>query len=355
MSKEDKKAYVYKIINKANGKIYIGSTIDAERRKGDHFRDLRRKKHCNNYLQKAWNKYGEDSFEFEVIEVTNLECQYIREQYYLDTLKPFKENGYNLTKNAYWGHKSFRKGESLHNAVLKPKIVKQIKRMSAYYVAKCEISKELGITDANVASVSDLKVWDYIATEYNEQLSKVNNERKEIRENTRLDVIRCNKLLRDVFLYDNLSDITTKEIAKLLGIKVNRVRDISALVNMEKLYKEDKEHKYTYKCELCNKICKKNTNQSNIKYCTNCRNKKKKSKNKNKVKKIIFMYNNDYKFIKSFETIDKCSRYLKDNNLSNYTLKEIAKNINTTLKKRTLFEGFYFRLVNSKYAKIKGE
>jgi group I intron endonuclease len=58
---------IYCIENKLNGKLYIGSSRDCERRKGEHFSKLRRGAHINKKLQAAWNKYGEANFEFTVI------------------------------------------------------------------------------------------------------------------------------------------------------------------------------------------------------------------------------------------------------------------------------------------------
>lgn len=59
---------IYSILNKNNGKIYVGLTNDVRRRFKEHRADLRHNKHYNAHLQYAWNKYGEDSFEFNVLE-----------------------------------------------------------------------------------------------------------------------------------------------------------------------------------------------------------------------------------------------------------------------------------------------
>lgn len=37
-------AYIYKISNKENGKIYIGSTINARARESQHFSDLKKER-----------------------------------------------------------------------------------------------------------------------------------------------------------------------------------------------------------------------------------------------------------------------------------------------------------------------
>jgi group I intron endonuclease len=60
---------VYKITNTLDGKVYIGSTtIDTDWRWSTHLALLRRGKHHNRHLQRAWDKYGESAFSFEVVE-----------------------------------------------------------------------------------------------------------------------------------------------------------------------------------------------------------------------------------------------------------------------------------------------
>ena len=59
---------IYKIINVVNNKFYVGSAVDLKRRRVRHFSELRTNKHNNKHLQAAWNKYGEASFIFVVVE-----------------------------------------------------------------------------------------------------------------------------------------------------------------------------------------------------------------------------------------------------------------------------------------------
>lgn len=60
---------IYKIINVVNNKFYVGSAVDLKRRKTRHFSELRNGKHNNAKLQNAWNKYGEQSFIFAIVEL----------------------------------------------------------------------------------------------------------------------------------------------------------------------------------------------------------------------------------------------------------------------------------------------
>lgn len=59
---------IYKIVNKATGKCYVGQSQYIKKRLKEHFRLLRREKHPNSRLQHAWNKYGADNFD-AVVEV----------------------------------------------------------------------------------------------------------------------------------------------------------------------------------------------------------------------------------------------------------------------------------------------
>jgi group I intron endonuclease len=59
---------IYKIINIVNNKFYVGSAVNLGRRKSKHFSELRKGKHNNRRLQAAWDKYGESSFIFAVVQ-----------------------------------------------------------------------------------------------------------------------------------------------------------------------------------------------------------------------------------------------------------------------------------------------
>lgn len=87
---------IYCIINKINQKRYIGQTYSIKNRFYRHKKELRKNIHHNNHLQSAWNKYGEDNFEFSVIEYCNVDLLNDREIYWIDFYDSFR-NGYNQT------------------------------------------------------------------------------------------------------------------------------------------------------------------------------------------------------------------------------------------------------------------
>jgi len=79
---------IYKITNIKNNKFYIGSTNNLIRRKKEHFSLLKRNKsHCK-ILQRAYNKYGELYFTFEVLAYCPIEYLFKLEQWFVDNLKP---------------------------------------------------------------------------------------------------------------------------------------------------------------------------------------------------------------------------------------------------------------------------
>ncbi len=91
---------IYKIICTANKRIYIGSTVNLRQRKNEHWSDFKRNQHPNRHLQRAWNKYGEQAFIFEVLEQVLTISLTAREQYWLNKLKPFGHKGFNIAREA---------------------------------------------------------------------------------------------------------------------------------------------------------------------------------------------------------------------------------------------------------------
>lgn len=91
---------IYKIINKIDGKYYVGSSKNIYKRWNAHIRNLNKKCHSNDYLQNAWNKYGKDAFEFILVETTTEKNTFLIEQKYLDIAKQEQNKSYNLNYKA---------------------------------------------------------------------------------------------------------------------------------------------------------------------------------------------------------------------------------------------------------------
>jgi len=92
----NKNCGIYKITNTVTGKFYIGSAVNIKQRWSVHRCQLSANTHSNRHLQNSWNKHGEDSFTFEVLEYCEKERLIEREQFYIDNEKP----AYNISPTA---------------------------------------------------------------------------------------------------------------------------------------------------------------------------------------------------------------------------------------------------------------
>lgn len=87
---------IYQIRNLVNGKIYIGKGVDIGSRWSKHKRLLNANKHYNIHLQRAWNNYGGNSFDFSILEHCPIEQLDEREKYHIAIYKA-EGLAYNLT------------------------------------------------------------------------------------------------------------------------------------------------------------------------------------------------------------------------------------------------------------------
>ncbi len=78
------KSGIYIIKHTSSGKRYIGSSVNLDQRWSIHKCSLRKGTHSNSKLQRAWNKYGEDAFEFSIIEYCDPIILIEREQHYVN-------------------------------------------------------------------------------------------------------------------------------------------------------------------------------------------------------------------------------------------------------------------------------
>jgi group I intron endonuclease len=101
---EDRKSGIYCIRNLSNNKVYIGKSKNIYKRIHQHLYDLKngRKKNENQYLMNAWNKYGNDAFEYFVLEFLELDEGLLkdRELYWMEKYNSTdRDFGYNLRKD----------------------------------------------------------------------------------------------------------------------------------------------------------------------------------------------------------------------------------------------------------------
>lgn len=85
---------IYKIICVATDSFYVGSSNSFKRRRWEHTAALKKGTHHCAALQAAWNLYGQDAFEFEIVEEVEAERVLLVEDIYL-ALNAGNANCYN--------------------------------------------------------------------------------------------------------------------------------------------------------------------------------------------------------------------------------------------------------------------
>jgi len=88
-------AGVYLITNTANGKCYVGSSVDLGRRLKEHRHRLLRGEHHSIKLQRAWDKYGESAFTFRPLLICARDLLTFYEQRSIDVFAAVA-GGYNV-------------------------------------------------------------------------------------------------------------------------------------------------------------------------------------------------------------------------------------------------------------------
>lgn len=199
---------IYCIRNIKNNKIYIGQTNDIEVRWHNHINMLRRNAHNNLHLQNAWNKYGENNFEFFVIyEATENDNLNSLEKYYIKLYNTNDENcGYNLTD----GGEGYKLSEEVKNKIsingrgknsnLTEEQVAEIKIMMANGVDRKTIAEKFSVSRKVLTNISTGRNFYYVLPELNEIIH--NYKKKKIEE-------RNKKIL---YLYD--SGLSIRKISK---------------------------------------------------------------------------------------------------------------------------------------------
>lgn len=88
---------IYIIKNTINGREYIGQSNDVYHRFSCHRWSLKNGVHENEHLQRAWNKYGENAFTFNLLEEVSVDNLDRRETEIIEERNAFRD-GYNMTK-----------------------------------------------------------------------------------------------------------------------------------------------------------------------------------------------------------------------------------------------------------------
>ena len=256
-------AYIYMIINVINGKFYIGSAWDYKRRISQHKSELRHNRHANSYLQRSWNKFGEEAFEFEILEefeAKDREEKFLKEQLYMDILQPYGERGYNQSKKANIGGFCGSDGQSPTIRKYTDEQIIEVKKLLSEGLSNKEIEQITQVRRETISAIRTFREYKEIGSEYNLALEKLLKEKEYRRE--------IDGKEKEIYeLYE--SGLKYKDIAKYFGLDCNK--SIYSLLSKAKVRYENSNEANGKRCLCCGKvISNRKGNANSRKYCKTC-------------------------------------------------------------------------------------
>lgn len=162
---------VYIITNLINNKAYIGSSsLCVKSRISMHLSSLRLNKHCNIILQRSFNKYKEENFNFELLEEHSSEYCLSMEQYWINMLNTLSRNkGYNICPVAGSSKGRKHSAESILKMIESSKLNKHKRKHEKYSLKVSQFTLD-GIHIKDYNSISEASKETNI---YEEGISKV--------------------------------------------------------------------------------------------------------------------------------------------------------------------------------------
>jgi len=231
------KSGVYKIRNKENNKVYIGSTSGKfSKRLTSHIRELVENRHHSRHLQNSFNKTKNfDKFEISILEVCLPKNCIEIEQKWMDFYKSYNDMfGYNIspTAGSCIGIKK-SKEERLKifersRKISDEKIIKMFYFRNKLNLSYRQISINLCITINQVSAIlTKTSKYKYVKDKYNLQL-----ENKFKKEFNREDVIKIHNL------YEK-EKFSISDISNILGVSSIKIRH---LIYNENIYREERKN-----------------------------------------------------------------------------------------------------------------
>lgn len=244
--------YIYKITNKTNGKIYIGQSNNPSKRFAKHMYIARNKSSEDSdfcAIHGAIKKYGEENFQFEIIETCDSINVNDREIYWITALKTqSKECGYNLTSGGEYNfvkspgsiekHRQKmigRKHSAEHN--------KKISESNKGKIISEEVREKISLSNCGANNGMFGKSHSSAAKQ---KMSKIQSTRKRrpLTEEERLKISKALKgkprgasipnYIKNNIIKDYLSgDYTKKQLSEKFDLKYNSIVKIIRMYNRE--------------------------------------------------------------------------------------------------------------------------
>ena len=186
-----KSSGIYKITTLHNKKFYIGSSISLYNRKCDHLWALRVNRHANLYLQRVYNKYGEENIKFEVLINSPKEYLIKLEQWFIDNMKP----EYNMQRIAGGSALGLKRPKSTCIKISEALKGKKLTEEHKYNCTKARKNYKGKVYQYNCNN-NLLKVWDCTITNMAKELN--------LKRNSVMDVLmrKRNSVYGNIFKYE---------------------------------------------------------------------------------------------------------------------------------------------------------
>lgn len=237
MNNIDNKGYIYQIRNILNDKRYIGSSIEPDRRFSRHKSSLKCGKHHSMALQRAWEKYGETNFVFEIIKEASYDNLLVDEQIEINKWD-FNKELYNVNPIAQ--NPPHKVGEDHGESKLTWEEVKQIRLLYAN-----EEYDQKGL--AKKFNISQIVIWQVIHNtgwhdpEYKPKDSYLNREKQMPTGVDHHNAIFTEEQVKSIRQRYNSENIGLKELAKQYNTSITIM---SLLIRNKSYY--DSEYKPSY-------------------------------------------------------------------------------------------------------------
>lgn len=228
---------IYKFTNIKNGKVYIGQTRYLATRYREHKSELLNSKHHNSYLQRAVNKYGFDSFEYEIICRCPIEELDTKEIYYITLYDATnRTKGYNINPGGNSHSLSLETKEKIRvshygqNSKLTVAQVEKIKIALSEGVKDKDLALKYGVDNTTINKIARCKNWVTVRkdlnptllgrfVEKNKAIQQAKNNKKRIKSDKRNLELQVRKMFFDGF--------SVKQIIAETGITYSQYKRIT--------------------------------------------------------------------------------------------------------------------------------
>lgn len=180
---------IYKITNIKNNKVYIGQSVKLSARKNGHINSLKKQQHHNPLLQLAFNKYGQKSFVFEILEECEIDQLDEKERFWISFFDSTNrdygynfESGGNLKKRAHPETvEKIRIANRGTGNTLTEEEVREIKIAIHLGINQTDLAEIFNATVSNINKIAKGHNWGWVLPEFNNSQENKISESKETR------------------------------------------------------------------------------------------------------------------------------------------------------------------------------